>query len=112
MDGKEFVRKVKLNAKNSKVAEEILQQYHTKLTSRYVTNKYQALYNIMPCESEEIETALSVIEKELINYCVSLTYEDLTDRANSESYEWMCRVELMQRDFLDSIEEANEEAEA
>lgn len=112
MDGKTFVRKVKLNAKNAKVAEDILQQYHNKLTSCYVTNKYQALYNIIPCGSEEIETALSVIEDELINYCVSLTCEDLTDRASSESYEWMYRVELMQRDFLDSIEEANEEAEA
>lgn len=112
MDGKTFVGKVILNAKNTKVAEDILQQYHDKLTSCYVTNKYQALYNIMPCGSEEIETALSVIEEELINYCESLTYEALTDRARSESYEWMYRVELMQRDFLDSIEEANEEAEA
>lgn len=112
MDGKTFVGKVILNAKNSKVAEDILQQYHDKLTSYYVTNKYQALYNIIPCGSEEIETALSVIEEELINYCENLTHEGLTDRVRSESYEWMYRVELMQRDCLDGIEEANEEAEA
>lgn len=108
----EFITKVHSRAKNSEVEMKIIDQCRDKIVTAYWVRLSQQIRDILPCSSDEIETAMDVMESEILDYLSGKTAAEIINYVSNQPGEWFYRVELIQRDCLDSIEEANEEAEA